>query len=151
IHLDGPRPAQPFELMVLQNPKQLGLQLQRDFADFVEEESALIRQFQAPNLLADRSSKCTLLVAEQFAFQQTGGNGSAIQADETSVLTLAGAMDGAGDQPLAGSSFPQKQDRRLADGDDRNLIQHLFEGRTLSDDLLKMKARMGFPLQVAFV
>src|SRR5271165_3227120 len=104
--------------MVLQDAEQLGLQLQRYFSDLVQEESALIRQFQAPNLLADRPGECALLVAEQFAFQKTRGNRRAVQGYKGSVLTLAGVMDGAGDKPLAGSGFAQDQNRRFAGRDD---------------------------------
>src|SRR5271156_402376 len=135
--------------MVLQDSEQLGLQLQRDFSDLIQEERALISQFQAPNLLADRSGKCTLLVAEQFAFQQSRWDRSAIQGDETLVLTLAGAMDGVGDQALAGSSFSQDQDRRVGGRNDRYLAQHLLEGRTLSDNLRKMKLATGLTFEVA--
>ena len=105
IHFDRSRPSQPFEFMVLQNPQQLGLQLQRDFADLVEEESAFISQFQAPNLLPDRSGKCALFVTEQFALQQPGRNRGAIQGDETFVLPFAGAMDRTRNQTLCRSRF----------------------------------------------
>src|SRR5208282_1268673 len=69
IHFDRPRPSQPFELVVLQYAEQLGLQLQRNLADLIQEQSAFISKFQAPNLLADGPGERALLVAEQFAFQ----------------------------------------------------------------------------------
>src|SRR6266852_24939 len=135
--------------MVLEDAKEFGLQLQRDFSNLIQEESSLISQFQAPDLLADRSGECALLVAEQFALQEPGGNRSAIQGDETALLAPAGAMDGTGDKPLTGSSFPEKQDRRIAGSDHGDLIQHLLDGRTLSDDLFKMKPGKGVAFQVA--
>ena len=51
--LDGAVAAQPLELPLLQNAQQLGLQLQRNIADLVQEQRAVVRQFEAPDLLRD--------------------------------------------------------------------------------------------------
>src|ERR1039458_7068436 len=58
------RAAQPLELALLQNAQQLGLQLQRDVADFVQKKRALVGQLEAPDLLADGARECALLMAE---------------------------------------------------------------------------------------
>src|SRR5580700_12305688 len=109
--------------MVLQHPEQLGLQLQRDFADLVQEETAFVCEFQAPDLLANRAGKRAFLVSKQFAFEQSGGNRGAIQSDEISVPALAGVVDGARDESLAGSGLSQDQNGGIAGGDDCDLIQ----------------------------
>src|SRR2546430_1455261 len=64
IHLDGLGSSQPFEFMILQDPQQLWLQFQRDFSDFVQEQSSFFGQFQSSNLLADSSSECPFLVSK---------------------------------------------------------------------------------------
>src|SRR5579863_1563209 len=43
--------AQPFELLFLQNSQQLGLQLQRNVADFIQEQRAAVRRLEAAQLL----------------------------------------------------------------------------------------------------
>jgi len=63
------RAPQVLELLVLQNAQQFGLQLQRNLSNLVEQQSALIRQFQparASGLTAPVNA--SLFVAEQLAF-----------------------------------------------------------------------------------
>ena len=45
------RAAEPLELLLLQHAEQLGLQLQRDVADLVEEQRPLVGQLEAADLL----------------------------------------------------------------------------------------------------
>src|ERR1700733_2820319 len=149
IYLGGPGPSEPFELLVLQNPQQLWLQLEGNFADLIQEKRTRISQFQTPDLLADSPGKCSLLVSKQFAFEQPGGNGGTIQSHKTSFLALAGTVDRSCDEALAGSGFSQNQNRGIAGGNDRDLIQHPLECRTLPDDLLKIPVRADCALQIA--
>ncbi len=37
VHFDGAVAAEPFELLILKNAQQFGLQFERNFADLVEE------------------------------------------------------------------------------------------------------------------
>ena len=82
IHFLGRIAAQALELLLLQNAQQLGLELQRDVADFVEEQRALVRQFEAPNLARDGAGERASFVAEEFALQQSHGDGGAVDLDE---------------------------------------------------------------------
>ncbi len=82
VDFDGAIAAQAFELLILQHAQQLGLQVERNLAHLVEKQGSAIRQFQASDFLADRAGKRSLLVAEQLAFQQAGGNGGAVELDE---------------------------------------------------------------------
>src|SRR5208283_232131 len=43
IDSDSAISTQPLKLLLLDGPQQLGLQLQRDFTDLIEEQSALVR------------------------------------------------------------------------------------------------------------
>src|ERR1700733_9341965 len=103
VHFDGPRSSQPFELMVLQHAERLGLHFQGDFADFIEEQRALISQFQAADLLTNGAGKRSFLMPKQFAFQKASGDRSAIQGNKIAALALAGAMDGTCYQTFASS------------------------------------------------
>ena len=42
----------------------------------------MVRQFQTPDLLRDRSGKGSPFVTEELGFQQPTGNGCAIKPDE---------------------------------------------------------------------
>ena len=77
------RTAQPLEFSLLQDAKKFRLQLQRDIANFIQKQRTLVCQLKPANLLSDRTGEGAALVAKQFAFEQTAGNGGAI--DFTSV------------------------------------------------------------------
>ncbi len=62
--------------------KQLRLQFERDFADLVEEDGAVVGQFEAADALRDGAGEGAALVSEEFAFQQAGGNRRAVEFDE---------------------------------------------------------------------
>ena len=48
VGLDGPRPAEPLELALLEDAKELGLHRQAHLADLVEEEHAAGRLLDLP-------------------------------------------------------------------------------------------------------
>src|SRR6267378_5638518 len=58
------RTSQSLELSLLQHAEQLGLQFERNFAYFVQENRAAIGHFEAANALGDRSCECASLVSE---------------------------------------------------------------------------------------
>ncbi len=78
IHARRMRAAQPLELLLLQHAQKFGLQFERNISDFVQKNSAAIRQLKSADPLRDRSGKCAALVTEQFRFEQAGGNCGAI-------------------------------------------------------------------------
>jgi hypothetical protein len=73
------RAAQALKFLLLQYAKKFGLQCQGNIADLIQEECALVGQFETANLLRDRASKSAPLMAKKFAFQQIERNRSAIQ------------------------------------------------------------------------
>src|SRR6185295_4799609 len=72
IHLNGSRAAQALELLFLQDAEQLGLQLEWQVADLIQEQRALIRQLESAGGLGERSREGAALVTEQLAFEQPG-------------------------------------------------------------------------------
>ena len=87
-------------------------------------------------------------MAEQLAFEQAGGNGGAIELDERSVLAATQAMDGLGDQFLAGAGLAENQDRGLTRGDRCHLVEDLLERRTVTNDLGELPFGPDFAFQV---
>ena len=66
------RGAQALEGVLLQDAQKLGLQLQGEVANFVEEEGPPIGQFKASETLGERPRERPFFVAKEFGFQQAG-------------------------------------------------------------------------------
>ena len=110
--------AQPAEALLLEHAQQLGLQHQRDFADLVQEQRALVGQFEDAPLLRARVGERAFFVAEQLAFEQRFRDGRAVDGDEGLGLAEALVVQRLGDQVLAGAVLAFEQDGGgLADGD----------------------------------
>ena len=58
------------------------MKLQRNVADFIEENCAAIGELKAAYFLADSASEGSAFVAEKFTFEQPGRNGSTIYFHE---------------------------------------------------------------------
>ncbi len=58
------RASQPLELPLLQHAEQFGLQFERNFSYFVQENRAAVGHFETANALRDRSGECAFLVSE---------------------------------------------------------------------------------------
>ena len=83
-HIHGNRlcSAHELELALLQDAEQLALQLHLHFADFVQQESAIIRQLELSGRALDGARKRPLFVSEEGAFQKRVGDGGAVDLDE---------------------------------------------------------------------
>ena len=79
------RAAQPLELSFLQHAQQLGLQLERQLADFVEEERAAVGELEAADLGRVRAGERAALAAEQLALDQVGRQRGAVDDDQRTV------------------------------------------------------------------
>src|SRR6476659_3149662 len=148
VHADGTGPTQPLKFVVLKRAQQFRLQFERYFSDFVEQQRALVGQFQSPDFLADGFGKSTLLVAEQLALQQSGGNGGAVYLHEVSAGPVAEAMDRARDKFFSGSCFSQDQNRSFAGRHSFHLFQDLPKRPTLPNDVLEVERVANFLFQV---
>ena len=67
---------------LLQDAQQLHLHRQAHVADLVEEQRAALGDFESALAGGDGAGEGALLVAEQFALEQLGGNGAAVDGDE---------------------------------------------------------------------
>ena len=57
-------------------------------------------------------------------------------------------MNGPGDQLFAGPGLPENQDDRIAAGNLFNLIEHVIEPVTLTDNVLMVVLQLDFLLQI---
>src|SRR5260370_10818384 len=89
----GAATSETFELLLLQNAQQLGLQCQWYVADFIKKEGPLVGQFEAANFLSDGAGKSAPLVAKELAFEQVEGNGGPVQFDQRVPAAGTGMLD----------------------------------------------------------
>jgi GNAT superfamily N-acetyltransferase len=101
-HADGLLAADALELAVLQDAQQLGLGGLVQVADLVEEDRAAVGQLELAAPQRNRARERPLLVAEELAFDEVGGNGSAVHLHERTRGERALAVDVRGQQLLAG-------------------------------------------------
>src|SRR6266853_6787337 len=111
-HVDAMRAAtsQTFELLLLQHPQQFRLQRQRNIPYLIEEQCPFVGHFETPNFLRESSGESTLLVPEEFAFEQVKRNSSAIQLDEWAPASWTDIVNGTGNQLLARTGLSKDQD-----------------------------------------
>src|SRR5215472_5151986 len=75
VYLDRLRASEALELLLLDCPQQFRLEFQADIANLIQKERAAIGQFESAFSLNQSSSERPLLMAEQFAFEESRGNG----------------------------------------------------------------------------
>src|SRR5206468_1442919 len=92
---------QPFNLSLLQDPKELDLHCRRHAFDFIEKEGTAVRVLDFANSAACCLREGTRLVAERLAFEQQVRQSAAIDANEWFQTAAAMLVQAAGDQLLA--------------------------------------------------
>src|SRR6266478_7919751 len=137
VHLDGLRPADALELLLLEHPQQLRLELERDLADLVEEQRATVRDLESSDLLRDRAGESAALVTEELALEETRWNGGAVDLHERARAPPAAVVDGACDELLTGARLPENEHGRVGRRDDLHLLQGVPQRGALADDLLE--------------
>ena len=86
------------KLTLLNHSQQFRLKIDGKFTYFVEKDGSAVRQFEPAHLRRVGSGKRTLLMPEEFALDQAGGQCCAIDLDERSIPAVAPVVDRAGQQ-----------------------------------------------------
>src|ERR1022692_1857784 len=79
--------------------------IDRDFADFVEEDGAAVGDFEQTALVLVRAGKGAFQVTEQFALQQSLREGSAVDGNESVGSARRTYVNSAGHELLSGAAF----------------------------------------------
>ncbi len=87
-------------------------------------------------------------MAEQLAFQQSGGNGGAVQLDEVAVPAPAQAVNAAGYAFFAGPSFAGDEDGGIGVGDNGGVVQNPLQRGARADDIFGPVRAPDFVLQI---
>jgi hypothetical protein len=101
--------AQTLELALLQDAKQLWLQLERQFANLVEEDGRPIRDFEATRLPRQSTGERALFPAEQFRLDQARRQRRAVDLDHRPIFLGARVVDRLREHFFSASGFPQQQ------------------------------------------
>ncbi len=121
-------------LAVLEEAEQDGLHLQAHFADFVQENGAVMRQLEAPWFVAIRTGEAASRVPEQFRFEQCVGECGAVHRDKGPSGARRACVNVLRDQILADAAFPGEEDLGVARGHACSGGTQLPHRRTGTDD-----------------
>src|SRR5712692_5272107 len=94
-------------------------------------------QFEAPDALRDGSSKSASFVTKEFAFEEPGRDGSAIQLHEGVRAAWAEVVNRARDQFLTSAGLTVNQHRGIGRGDRFELAEDGAKGFATADDLFE--------------
>ena len=98
----------------------------RQFTDFVQEQGAAVGRFNQSLAIGAGSGEGSLLVAEQFGFDQGLGNGGTVYGNHDLALAPALAVQGLGYQFLAGAGLTEDEHRGIGGGHFVDVaVQHL--------------------------
>ena len=101
--------AHALELLLLDQAQDLGLQRQRQVADLVQEQRAVVGHLGLAHLAPARAGEGALLVAEQLVLEQRLGDGGAVDGHEGALGAVGELVQRAGQQLLAGAALAQQQ------------------------------------------
>src|SRR6266404_2981013 len=105
--------AEPLEFLLLQDAQQLRLKFERNVADLVKKERALVRKLKTSRFLRDRSGECASFMTEQFALQEPKRNCGAIQFHKSPFPSAAQIVDCTRDKFFTCSRLAQDQHARV--------------------------------------
>ena len=133
-------------LLLLNRPQQLRLQVDRQLADLVQKYRAPLGDRQQSVLGIGRAREGAAHVPEQFAFDQRGYQRSAVDGNERLVAEDAGEVNRLRHQLLARAAFAQNQHRMRALCGFPDDAVELFHLRRAPDDVAEPLPRFnGFP------
>ena len=140
------RRADGQDLLVLDRPQQLGLQLHGHVADLVEEKRPAVCRPEQPPLVAVGARERSFLVPEQDALEQACADGRTVERLERTLDPAAPAMDLVRDQLLARARLAHHED--IAIGLRRTLDQavhvlHRLAGADERAEALSGRRRFG--------
>src|SRR5438132_886323 len=137
VDLDRPGAADTLELLLLEDPEELRLELEGDLADLVEEERAAMGHLEASDLLCDGPGEGAALVAEELALEKPRRDGRAIDLDEGPLPAAASVVDGARDRFLPRAGLAEDEHGRVGRCDGLHLLEDISEKTALADDFLE--------------
>src|SRR5713226_4449189 len=137
IDFNGLRASDAFEFTFLQHPQECNLSVQRQLADFVEENGSSVRQFKSTEAALQRPGERALFVAKEFGGNQRWGKSCAVHAHERALRSTRSLMDGASNQFLTSSSLSTNENARIGGSNFHYSRKHFLQPRRGADDLFE--------------
>src|SRR6185437_4455436 len=97
--------AERQHFIVFEDAQQFDLHRQRNVSQFVEKHRPTVGPSQQSRSRLRRSSECSARVAEQFAFNEVRIKSGDVYRQKWPIAARTVAMDGAGEEFLAGTAF----------------------------------------------
>ena len=110
------------------------LHLEAHLADFVQEDGALMRELQAPDLVAIGAGEAAFRVTEELGPQQAFGDRTAVDGDEGPMRARRVRVDELRDQIFADAALARNQHLGVAGGGARRQRVNLAHRVTGADD-----------------
>jgi hypothetical protein len=110
--------AHGLKLALLEHTQELRLKFKRHVTNFIEEQSATIRQRESADMRIDSTRKGSAFVSEELAFEQAGWHRRAVHLHQISVSAGAELVNRSRDDFLAGAGLSGDQNGciRACDG-----------------------------------
>ena len=105
------------DFILLEKAQQLGLDLDGDIADFVQEQGAAVRAANDAEEIAVRAGEGALAIAEQLALEHVARDRGAVEGHEGVFGAIRRAMDDARERLFARTCFPADKNRQIARSD----------------------------------
>ena len=139
--------ADPGELALLQHAQQLGLQLDRQVADFVEEDGAGVGHLEFAGAPLGRSGERAALMPEQLALEQAVRNCRAVDGDERRAPARRFEMNRTRDQLLAGAALAAEQNGGVVGHDPSDQFVNFLHRGAAADYLAADQLAIHFVLE----
>src|SRR6185503_12758024 len=133
--------SEPSHHALIDDGQQLRLERLRQGSDLVQEDGALVRGLEEPELRLPRVGERAALVAEELGLSQGVGNRRAVDVHELARRARAQAVDEAGDQALARPGLALQEDGGepapdvLTAGKPAHCLPHGLHRGTLTQEL----------------
>src|ERR1700722_6881108 len=139
--------AEALYLMIFENAQKLGLQRQGQGSNFIEEECALVRQFDLSRTRFGSAGKGAFLAAKQLRFNQVLWKRRAVKPNVWLLRAAAQCDNCKSEQLLANSLFTANQYIDPTVSDLLDCIVDSPHGFACADEVLEAAAIAGLPLQ----
>ena len=116
----------------MKHAQEVGLHLLIHIRDLIEEEGPLVGQPEEAGSVSDRTGERPLLVSEELARQELGGQGAAVDGHKRLLFSLTARVYGAGGELLAGARGAEDVDRHVGERDAVYHAEHLLHGHGLA-------------------
>ena len=120
--------------LLLEEAQQLGLHVERQVADFVEEQRAAGGRPNQPRLIDDRAGEAAAPVTEELAVGEIAAGRRAVEGQEHRGAAMRADVDGPRDELLARSAFAGDEHREIVALQPLNLFDDARHGRARREE-----------------